>query len=97
MAAYFVVQFTIHDPELFEGYAIKSRETIREFGGEVIARGAAELLHGESEFGLGAVLRFPDRDAALQWYRSNGYQSLVPIRDRAASTRFELYDGYSGE
>ncbi len=49
MSAYFVVQFTIHDPELFEGYAIKSREIIRNFGGEVIARGTAELLQGESD------------------------------------------------
>ena len=96
MSAYFVVQFTIRDADKFEIYAVKSRETIKEFGGEVIARGAAELMHGESEFELGAILRFSDRDTALRWYQSEGYQALVPGRDRSADTRFLLYESFSG-
>ena len=64
MAAYFVVQFTIEDPQKFQTYAVESRETIRQFGGRLIARGQAGEVHGDAPHPWGAVLEFADRETA---------------------------------
>ena len=94
MSVFIVVQFTIHDSEKFETYAVKSRETIEQFGGRVVARGTAEEIHGTASHPFGAILEFKEKKTALEWYWSDAYQALIPIREESASTGFFLYEGF---
>ena len=97
MSVYIVVQFSVHAPEQFEEYAVASRSTIAQYNGRVVARGKVEEIRGSAPHPLGAILEFPDREAAVGWYHSKEYQALVPDRDAAAETTFVLYNGFGGQ
>ena len=48
MSAYVIVEFTVKDPETYrEQYAPIAGQTAKEHGGEVIAAGNREVLHGD--------------------------------------------------
>ena len=60
MSAYVVVEFTVKDPEMYrEKYAPIAGQTAKEHGGEVIAAGNWEVLHGDGSLTSGALVRFP--------------------------------------
>ena len=36
------------------------------------------------------IMKFADDEAAARWYRSEGYQQVIPIRHEAADTHFVI-------
>ena len=94
MSAYAIVEFTVKDPEMYrEKYAPIAGQTAKEHGGEVIAAGNWEVLHGDGSLTSGALVRFTDRETALSWYNSPEYQQLIDVRSVAMDARFSLLDG----
>ncbi len=94
MDAYVVVAFTVKDPDLYgEKYAAIAGRTAKEHGGEVIAAGNWEVLHGDGSLTSGALVWFTDRETALEWYNSPEYQQLIDVRGVAMDARFSLLDG----
>jgi uncharacterized protein (DUF1330 family) len=76
---------SIKDPERYQEYTAQVRSLIAAAGGEPIVGGpVAETLVGSSDASAVAVIRFPDIQALEDWYRSDAYQALVPVRDAAA-------------
>jgi uncharacterized protein (DUF1330 family) len=90
MSAYIVVEGTPRDKEALGRYASKASPLIKTFGGEVIVFGPWELLVGEAAYHNGMIIRFPDKDAALEWYNSPAYQALVDIRNAGLDCRIRL-------
>jgi len=85
MAAYLIGHITVRDPARWQTYVEGVRGTLAAHAGEVVFRGRrASTLAGEHAHDLAVVLRFPDHDALLAWYRSPAYQALIANRDRAA-------------
>jgi uncharacterized protein (DUF1330 family) len=41
---------------------------------------AGENVEGEAPGGRVVVLKFPDKEAAMDWYNSPEYQAVVPLR-----------------
>jgi uncharacterized protein (DUF1330 family) len=84
MSAYVIVEFTVKNPEMYrEKYAPIAGQTAKEHGGEVIAAGNWEVLHGDGSLTSGALVRFPDHETAVKWYNSPEYQCRPdPARDR---------------
>jgi uncharacterized protein (DUF1330 family) len=94
MSAYVIVEFTIRDPDLYrEKYSRDAGQTAKEHGGEVLAGGNWEILHGDGSLTSGALVRFPDHEAAIGWYNSPEYQQLIEVRSVAMDARFSLLDG----
>ena len=94
MSAYVVVEFTVKDPDAYrEKYASNAGQTAKEHGGEVLAAGNWELLHGDGSLTSGALVRFPDQETAINWYNSPEYQQLIDVRGVAMDARFSLLDG----
>ena len=94
MSAYVVVEFKVKDPELYrEKYAPVAGQTAKTHGGEVIAAGNWEVLHGQGSLTSGVLVRFADRETALGWYNSPEYQQLIEVRGLAMDVRFSLLDG----
>jgi uncharacterized protein (DUF1330 family) len=94
MSAYVIVEFTVKDPETYrEKYAPIAGQTAKEHGGEPLANNNWEVLHGDGSFTSGALVRFPDRETALEWYNSPAYQHLIAVRSVAMDARFNLLDG----
>ena len=93
MNANAIVEFTVKDPEIYrEKYAPIAGQTAKEHGGEVIAAGNWEVLHGDGSLSSGALVRFTDRETALRWYNSPEYQQLIDVRSTAMDARFSLLD-----
>ena len=94
MSAYVIVEFTVKDPDIYrEKYAPIAGKTAKEHGGEVLAAGRWEVLHGDGSLTSGALVRFADRETAFNWYNSQEYQQLIEIRGVAMDARFSLLDG----
>jgi uncharacterized protein (DUF1330 family) len=89
-----IVEFTVKNTETYrEQYAPIAGQTAKEHGGEVIAAGNWEVLHGDGSITSGALVRFADHETALGWYNSPEYQQLIDIRSVAMDARFRLLDG----
>ena len=89
-----IVEFTVKDPDVYrEKYAPIAGQTAKEHGGEVLAAGNWEVLHGNGSLTSGALVRFADRETALGWYNSPEYQQLIEVRGIAMDVRFSLLDG----
>jgi uncharacterized protein (DUF1330 family) len=94
MSAYVVVEFTVKDPDVYrERYSAAAGQTAKEHGGEVLAAGGWEILHGDGSLTSGALVRFPDLETARNWYNSPEYQQLIDVRGSAMDARFSLLDG----
>ncbi|WP_285114344.1 DUF1330 domain-containing protein [Leifsonia sp. fls2-241-R2A-40a] len=94
MSAYLVVEFTVKDPEVYrDEYSASAGKTAKKAGAEPVAGGPWEILDGEPTLSSGAIMRFPDREAALTWYNSPEYQELIEVRGAAMDARFRLIDG----
>jgi len=94
MSVYLVVEFTIKDPEVYrDKYSANAGKTAKKYGADPVAGGTWEILDGEPTMSSGAIMRFPDREAALSWYNSPEYQELIEVRGVGMDARFRLVDG----
>ena len=92
MSTLIIVDLTPTDTESLSTYSAGAAETLKPFGGEFLAKGAINPLHGDAQFTIKVVIQFPDRDSALNWYKSGAYQKLIPTRDKGMDSQFHLVD-----
>ena len=90
MSAYVIVEMTVKDPAAKDRYSTAAAPVLKEYGGEIIVGGPLTVLTGASEFSSGAIIRFADREAALGWYNSPGYQATLSDRAEGIECRFRL-------
>ena len=94
MSAYLIVEFTVKDPDVYrDQYSAHAGQTAKKYGAAPVAGGDWEVLSGEPMLSKGAIMRFPDRQAALDWYNSPEYQELIEVRGVGMDSRFSLVDG----
>jgi len=68
--------------------------TIEAYGGRFLVRGGKfTVLEGDMPFTRIAVLEFPSRQMAEDWYRSPAYQRILPLRTQAGRCQFVVADG----
>ncbi|HEU4977758.1 MAG TPA: DUF1330 domain-containing protein [Solirubrobacteraceae bacterium] len=97
MPAYVIVDVTVHDPETYKEYAAGTPGVIAQYDGRFIVRGGAVTpQEGDWSPQRIVVLEFADMAAARRWYDSPEYQALLPIRERAATSRLIFVEGYDG-
>jgi uncharacterized protein (DUF1330 family) len=90
MSAYVVVEMAVRDAAAKDRYSAAAAPIIKEYGGEFIVGGAWTALAGEPGLGNGAIIRFPDRERAMAWYKSPAYQTTLADRDAGMDCRFRL-------
>ncbi len=94
MAAYFIVNLDIRDPERFETYRQRVAPLVEEHGGRYLVRGGAhEVIEGDWNPERIVVVEFPSVERAHEWYRSAEYQELAAMRMRAAPSQVVLVEG----
>lgn len=94
MSAYLVVEFTVKDPEVYrDEYSAKAGMTAKKFGAAPVAGGDWEVLDGAPLLSNGAIMRFPDRQSAIDWYNSPEYQELIEVRGVGMDARFSVIEG----
>ena len=93
MAAYLIGHITIKNPEKWETYVEGVQKSLIPFEAEVVFRGKrATVLTGEHPHEHTVVIKFTDQPTLQQWYNSDSYQGLIPVRDEAADVVIISYD-----
>jgi len=90
MTALIIIDQTPTDKDKLSAYSAMAAETLVPHGGEFLAKGLIEALHGESAFQTKVVIQFPDRDSAVNWYHSAAYQKTISVRDQGMHSQFHL-------
>lgn len=95
MAGYVVANVSIKNAEGYAGYSKQVPETVSRWGGRFIVRGGAiETLDGDWSPKRLVVIEFPDVETARNWYQSQEYQAIVPIRQANSEGGLVLVEGY---
>ena len=90
MAAYFIAQYRVDDPDGYKAYQAGAGPTIAQYGGELVAFDvAAETIEGTAPGPQTVILKFDSAEAAKAWYESDEYQAVVGKR-LAATTGFAV-------
>ncbi len=67
--------------------------TLDPFGGEFLVHGGQLSPLEDTWDGDLVVIRFPDRQAALDWYASSAYQEILPLRLEHTRSMATVVDG----
>ncbi len=94
MAVYVVSMIDIVDPEGMRQYQNNYPRLVEAYGGSYLARGGnVEALEGQWQHDRMVVIEFPDREAALAWYRSPEYRPFIEARQRYGRATLLMVDG----
>jgi len=90
MASYLVGVVKKHDYEKYGEYAAAGFRLIDGVEVEVAFAEAPEVLEGEFPATTIIIMKFADDDGARNWYFSEGYQEVIPLRHAGADTLFNI-------
>jgi pimeloyl-ACP methyl ester carboxylesterase/uncharacterized protein (DUF1330 family) len=93
MTAYFVVYQSISDPERYEQYLNAVMPEIEHRGGRFIARGTPEVLEGPLPWSQAVVLEWRSRQDFLDFWHSDEYAAIEPLREGAADWQAAIVEG----
>ncbi|MCE0559248.1 DUF1330 domain-containing protein [Motilimonas sp. E26] len=90
MTSLVIVDLTPLDKVQLAQYSEQAAVIVAEFGGQFIAKGEIEVLHGDATHSKKAVIQFPDKATAKSWYHSAAYQAIIPLREQGMQSQFHL-------
>jgi uncharacterized protein (DUF1330 family) len=94
MAAYVVVNITIHDPVRYEEYRRLATPTVSAYDGRYVARGGAvDVREGGWKPSRLVILEFPNVERATAWWESPEYAPAKAIRQSCADTQLVITEG----
>ncbi len=67
--------------------------TLATYGGHFIVHGGRPDMREGTSPGTLIVIEFPDRESAEQWYASDAYQAILPLRTENSMSTVFLIDG----
>ena len=93
MSAYLIGHITVKNADKWKIYVEGVQKSLIPFESELVFRGKlATVLAGEHSHENTVVIKFRDQPTLQNWYRSDSYQALIPIRDEAAEVVIISYD-----
>lgn len=95
MPTYLSAIVTVKNPEKLKSYISQVPATMAPFGAKLVCRGkVAKALSGEGKHQIEAVFEFESAQAIEQWYQSDAYQALIPIREEGATMTISILEGF---
>ena len=92
MPAYLIGQIKVKNEVLWQEYVVGVQESLAPFETKIVFRGKLlEVLAGQQDKDLVVVIEFSDQTVLSNWFTSTKYQSLIPLRDEAASVVITTY------
>lgn len=91
--AYVVAEVHVTDPAGFSTYAKQVPATLTPYHGRTLARALPDVREGAAADGDIVVIAFGSLQDANRWYASPEYSKLIPLRQKAATTRVMIVDG----
>jgi len=94
MAAYVIVDVSIHDDVEYEEYKKLTPPSIKTYDGRFVVRGGqSTTLEGDWKPERIVILEFPTVERAHEWWNSELYSKAKAIRQRAAKTKMIIVQG----
>jgi uncharacterized protein (DUF1330 family) len=82
MSAYVIVRAKILDVAGMKPYFSQADAVVAKYGGHTIARGPVDVLEGDDDGRLAAVIEFPDKDKLVEFWHSPEFKKLVELRQK---------------
>ena len=93
MAAYLIGHVSVKDEELWQQYVEGVTDSLADFDCKIMFRGKlVSILAGLHEHTRAVVIEFADHITLDNWFQSVKYQSLIPLRDKAADVVITTYE-----
>ena len=72
----------------------KPRKSLTPYGAELLLRGKVDTtLTGEdNDHALIVIVKFPSIEKINEWYESDEYQPLIPLRDEGSEMKMTSYE-----
>ena len=94
MAAYVIVDVSIHDPAGYEDYKKLTPASLLPFQGKFIVRGGKTVsMEGDWKPQRIVVSEFPSVERAKEWWNSEGYEKAKKLRQASADTKMIIVEG----
>jgi len=92
MAVYLIGHVAVTNEDLWQEYVAGVRESLAPFKANILFRGKLDkVLAGQHDKDLVVVIEFSDPTMLDNWFNSEKYQSLIPLRDKAANVVITTY------
>jgi len=94
MSAYAIVQINVTSQNNYKEYLNKVTPIVKKFKGEYIVRaGRFEVLLGEWNYKRNVIIKFPNYETAIKWYKSEEYKPIKKIREDNSIGNFIIIEG----
>ena len=81
MSGYVIANIKVKNPDAYKEYVGKVKPTVEKFGGEYLVRnGEFKVIDGEWMHPRTVVIKFPTYEKAWEWYNSEEFKPIKPIR-----------------
>jgi uncharacterized protein (DUF1330 family) len=95
MPAYLIADIDVTDPDRYAEYVRRVPATIAAYGGKYLVRGGeVQVLEGERQPHRTVMLEFESVARAREWWSSDGYEELKPLRREASRASILLVEGH---
>ncbi len=93
MSAYLIGQIKVKNSKLWQQYVDGVAESLIAFDASIMFRGKRfSVLAGHQTYDKVVVIKFADQKTLKSWFYSEKYQSLIPLREKAASVVITAYE-----
>ena len=93
--AYYISEFELTDAAGIRPYSAAVESTFMPFGGRYVVRGGKVASLEGTPAQRVIMIAFPSMDQAQAWYDSPAYRSILPIRQKSATSRVFIMEGFS--
>ena len=98
MSGYVIANIDVKKPEAYKEYVSKVKTIVEKFGGEYLVRaGEDKVIDGVWKYSRTVVIKFPTYEKALEWYNSEEYKPVKPIRLENTVTNAIIIKGVEDE
>ena len=98
MSGYVIANIDVKKTEAYKEYVSKVKTIVEKFGGEYLVRaGEYKVIDGEWKYSRTVVIKFPTYEKALEWYNSEEYKPVKPIRLENTVTNAIIIKGVEDE
>lgn len=100
MTAYVIGKLIVKDWNWYHEYRSVTEPLVAEHGGRYLVKGGEpKLAEGDGpEAHAMVVIAFPNRQAALGWYRDPLYAAMITLRhENGVETELTIVDGFPAE
>ena len=95
MPAYLIIEIRIHDQDLYAEYSAQVPALVERYGGSYLIRGGEVVsVTGVWRPERIVLVQFETMDLVQDFLNSPEYQALIPLRQRASSSRAIIAEGF---